>query len=199
MKKDRRKMILIAAEGCFAKYGYKKTTLEDIGKIIGISKPAIYYYFKSKAEIYITMATNKYNNLIYELNEEVGSWTVCEDKIHGYFEKRLDWLFNQSNILNQISQDELRFFNEYGSETVANINKKERKLFTNILKKCIEDKVFQDFEVDRISSYIFILVDGIYSHHRASDDVNAMTQDEMDNIKNEVSNALDIFLNGLKN
>jgi len=199
MKKDRRKMILLAAEECFAKYGYKKTTLEDIGKVVGISKPAIYYYFKSKAEIYITVVTNKYNNLIYELNEEVGSWTVCEDKIHGYFEKRLDWLYKQSNILNQVTQDELRFFDEYASDTVANINKKERKLFTNILKKCIEDKVFQDFDVECISSYIFILADGIFNDHRASDNVNAIAQDEIDNIKKEVSNALDIFLNGLKN
>ncbi len=29
MKKDRRKMILDAASTCFAKYGYKKTTLEE--------------------------------------------------------------------------------------------------------------------------------------------------------------------------
>ena len=36
----------------FANKGYENTTLEDIAKEIDITKPAIYYYFKNKEELY---------------------------------------------------------------------------------------------------------------------------------------------------
>ncbi|MFX0062900.1 MAG: TetR/AcrR family transcriptional regulator [Candidatus Hermodarchaeota archaeon] len=34
-----------AASDCFAKYGYRKTTLEDISKIVGVRKASLYYYW----------------------------------------------------------------------------------------------------------------------------------------------------------
>ncbi|MFW9825058.1 MAG: TetR/AcrR family transcriptional regulator [Candidatus Thorarchaeota archaeon] len=100
MKKDKRKMILDAASNCFARYGYKKTTLDDISKIVGFWKAAsIYYYFKNKAEIYITLVTNEYRSLITKLYEEIDEDMKCEEKILIYFDKRLEWLYEHSNII----------------------------------------------------------------------------------------------------
>ncbi len=52
---DRKEEILNAASKAFDKYGLLKTKLEDIAKECGIKKTALYYYFKSKAEIIQTM------------------------------------------------------------------------------------------------------------------------------------------------
>lgn len=48
---QRRSDILDAARGLFRRYGYKKTTMDDIARAAGITKPTIYSYFKGKKDI----------------------------------------------------------------------------------------------------------------------------------------------------
>jgi TetR/AcrR family transcriptional regulator, transcriptional repressor of aconitase len=48
----RRRLILDAARDCFLKFGYAKTSFEDIAKQATISRPLIYRKFKSKEEIF---------------------------------------------------------------------------------------------------------------------------------------------------
>jgi AcrR family transcriptional regulator len=49
---DKKDEILDAATRCFARYGYDKTTMEDIGKLVGMNKVSLYYYFDGKEELF---------------------------------------------------------------------------------------------------------------------------------------------------
>ncbi|MFX0126462.1 MAG: hypothetical protein ACFFAE_22790, partial [Candidatus Hodarchaeota archaeon] len=122
----------------------------------------------------------------------------CEEKILIYFDKRLEWLYEQSNILTQITQEELNLFNELGTDIVKEINLEERKNFTNIFKKCIEKNEIEIIDIEKVSNYIFILTDGIYNNYRTPSSMELVTEKETEMIKNEVSNALKIFIQGLK-
>ncbi|HDH96741.1 MAG TPA: TetR/AcrR family transcriptional regulator [Proteobacteria bacterium] len=51
-KRDR---ILQAAERVFTRFGYKKATMQEIAAEAGISKGAIYMFFKSKEELFKTL------------------------------------------------------------------------------------------------------------------------------------------------
>lgn len=65
--KDKKQQILEAAETLLHKYGYSKTSLDDIAKEAGLGKGTIYYYFESKEEIFIAIAelsAEKYFSLI---------------------------------------------------------------------------------------------------------------------------------------
>ena len=42
---DKREQILKAAAECLSQYGYEKTTLSDIGKLVGLNKASLYYYY----------------------------------------------------------------------------------------------------------------------------------------------------------
>ena len=48
----RRRVILDAARECILKFGYAKSSLEDIAKQADVSRPLIYRKFKSKEEIF---------------------------------------------------------------------------------------------------------------------------------------------------
>ncbi len=50
---DKHRQIMTAAAGLFAKQGYKKTTVDEIVIMAGISKGLFYHYFKNKNELYI--------------------------------------------------------------------------------------------------------------------------------------------------
>jgi len=48
----RRTMIMEAAFGTFANYGFKRTSMDDIAKAAGISRPALYQTFANKNDIF---------------------------------------------------------------------------------------------------------------------------------------------------
>jgi AcrR family transcriptional regulator len=50
-KEALRRTVLQAAAKLFAQHGFGGTNLQDIAGSLGISRPALYYYFKSKEEI----------------------------------------------------------------------------------------------------------------------------------------------------
>jgi AcrR family transcriptional regulator len=51
-KDNIRESIVNAASDIFSKYGYKKTTMDDIALALGKGKSSIYYYFRNKEEIF---------------------------------------------------------------------------------------------------------------------------------------------------
>ena len=48
----RRDQILDAAIETIGQYGYKRTSMDDIATVVGISRPALYQVFRNKADIY---------------------------------------------------------------------------------------------------------------------------------------------------
>lgn len=51
-KEEARSRILEAANKVFAERGYHEATMDDVAKRLGVSKGAIYLYFKSKEELF---------------------------------------------------------------------------------------------------------------------------------------------------
>ncbi|MBB4065335.1 TetR/AcrR family transcriptional regulator [Gellertiella hungarica] len=49
---SRRGAILEAAFRCFAQYGFKRVSMDDIATAAGLSRPALYNHFKNKTEIF---------------------------------------------------------------------------------------------------------------------------------------------------
>ncbi len=48
---DRKREIVTAAATMFDREGYSNTSMDDIAKTVGIAKPTLYHYFRSKDEI----------------------------------------------------------------------------------------------------------------------------------------------------
>lgn len=53
---DRREEVLRTAARIFSEYGFRYATLEDVGRSLGISRPALYHYAKSKDELLMECA-----------------------------------------------------------------------------------------------------------------------------------------------
>ena len=49
---DRRVSFLRAALRCFARYGYRRTSMETIARAADVSRPALYQYYRGKEEIF---------------------------------------------------------------------------------------------------------------------------------------------------
>jgi len=59
---ERRRQILEAAMTCFAQKGYHLTTMDDIAAELPFSKGLLYYYFKTKRELFLAIMENWMDN-----------------------------------------------------------------------------------------------------------------------------------------
>jgi AcrR family transcriptional regulator len=53
----RRELVLAAALDTFARYGYRKTSMEDVARAAAISRPGLYLLFGSKQELFSAAVT----------------------------------------------------------------------------------------------------------------------------------------------
>ena len=64
---ERREAILRAAYEVFAQYGFKRTSMDDIAKAAGVSRPALYQIFANKREIFRGIITAHIDHVCGEL------------------------------------------------------------------------------------------------------------------------------------
>jgi len=77
-KEEARIRILNAAQDAFAEKGYDQTTMEDIAQRIGVSKGALYLYFKNKDELCFANAARG-SKILNKMNKE-----CCEGASTGF-------------------------------------------------------------------------------------------------------------------
>ncbi|WP_058302649.1 TetR/AcrR family transcriptional regulator [Gorillibacterium timonense] len=88
-KKQKKQVILRNALYCFARKGYQQTTIDDIAAQAGLSKGAIYHYFRSKEEIYFEVVNENTAGLNSKLAEELEPISNALDKLAHLFDTYL--------------------------------------------------------------------------------------------------------------
>ena len=79
---ERRAQIMEAALACFTRKGYNNTTMDDIAAESGLSKGSLYWYFKSKEDLFAAALASP---IVAWGNEAVTALEQCptaSDKLH---------------------------------------------------------------------------------------------------------------------
>ncbi len=87
---SRRTEILRRATEVFERQGFAHTPLEDIAKAVGIKREAIYYYFRSKAEILLEIILPQSRSLLISMRTIMRSNIAPMEKLHAAIEAHLD-------------------------------------------------------------------------------------------------------------
>ena len=202
MSDNKKDQILAAASECFARFGYKKTTLEDIGKKIGLDKTSIYYYFKSKEEIFSTIVINEFQQFITKLQQDIANDMDCEQKIQFYFIERLRYATQKAMILPQIVESELEKLKQTmttsGIDVYLRIEQEEKSFVANILQNCIKNGYIKDCSIEKTSKLIFAIVEGVKTSHWTFSSNKVLSSTEFENMIKDIQTVLKIFINGLK-
>lgn len=78
--------IVLAALGLFAKYGYRKTSIDDIAKAAQVAKRMVYLHFENKAAVFVA--------IIEYLTEQVRQRCVAAERVGGTAVDRLTGLLD---------------------------------------------------------------------------------------------------------
>ncbi|KJF44481.1 MULTISPECIES: TetR/AcrR family transcriptional regulator [Draconibacterium] len=105
-KKDvNRENILKIAREIFSKYGYKKTTLDDIANAVRKGKSSLYYYFKSKEDLFQAVIMKEVDILAHELEIVINRNTDPVDKLRDYILTKMATFRNLANFYHAIEND----------------------------------------------------------------------------------------------
>ena len=87
-----RQNILETAERDFADLGYEAARLESVGEAIGIKRAAIFYYFRSKKELFGDVFADIHNSLIRVTEERLAGADDPWEKLMLLIEAWLDYM-----------------------------------------------------------------------------------------------------------
>lgn len=127
-KDNIRESIVNAAIDIFSKYGFKKTTMDDIAMALGKGKSSIYYYFRNKEEIFQAVLEKEVTLLKSKLQEAVNAKKNPKGKLKAYIITRMEGFENMLNYYNAVKNEYLAQFEfiesiryRYDQEEIANV------------------------------------------------------------------------------
>ncbi len=131
--------ILEAAQGLFSKYGYKKTTMEDIAQELHKGKSSLYYYFKNKEEIFQAVIDWEQSVLLNKLHEIVDSEQEPKDKLNNYVLVRMRTISELDNYFKALTDEK-----SGGLEFVKKVKESSEKEEIEMVKKILEEGISTD-------------------------------------------------------
>ena len=102
--------IIEVAASIFSRFGYKKTTMEDIASAINMGKSSLYYYFKSKEEIFEAVVVHEAELLKKSLYEVLVQNKDPRSRLKNYILVRMKVLKKLSNYYNAVFSPDLSHF-----------------------------------------------------------------------------------------
>ncbi len=127
---EKRDIILDAAAKVFARYGYNKTTLDDIADKVGIKKNSLYYYFNSKESLFDELISMLFEKTEASVKKSMSKFSTAEEK-----------LGNLYKVIELASKDKTTFHDltiKAYLETVT-VVKKQVKSFRYCIKQMMID------------------------------------------------------------
>jgi len=140
-KEEFRKKVIVTAGRIFSRYGFRKTTMEEIARALKMGKSSIYYYFESKEEIFEAVVLNEANILRNELTNAIKSTDSPVDKMKNYVFVRMKSFEKLANYYNAIFDKNLDHFS-FIENIRAKYDREELAILRLILYHGARKKVF---------------------------------------------------------
>ncbi len=131
---DVKDQIVKSATLHFSKYGFHKATMDEIARHIHKAKGVIYYYFKSKEELFNEVLKQELDHVKTELSRITGSIEDSLTILKKYILARLKLLSTAVNYHETLKAD---FFEKYNfvKDVRDDFTEFERTQLTRIMKK----------------------------------------------------------------
>jgi len=101
-KDEYRTKIILTASRIFSRYGFRKTTMEELSKALKKGKSSIYYYFRSKEDIFEAVVLFEANLLRTQLTTAIKEVESPPEKLRNYIFVRMRAFEKLSNYYNAV-------------------------------------------------------------------------------------------------
>ncbi len=161
LKKDK---VLRAAKELFSRYGFKKTTVDEIAEAAGMSKRTVYEVLKSKEEILADLVMAEALSFRKLL---LGQIKPLSDPIEKFtlFCRLSTEYFDENPFLDQVLFDPEGLYTPFLGNEIHVIEEGMHEIIAGILREGVRKGVFRDMDIKGNTQVIFVLFRG-FTYHR---------------------------------
>lgn len=184
------KLINVSAD-IFNRFGFSKTTMEDIAMATGKKKSTLYYYFRSKEEIFQAVLEKEAATFREKIiNEIIVTKMPPHEKLRGYILRRLEFLSGFGNYYDFIMRNIESHYSTL-EKVRQRFDKEEEELIGQIADEGIQNGVFRLSDKTFAAKAMLTIIKGFELSVFVSKTI------AMDELEKRVDELLDILLYGL--
>ncbi len=188
----RRQQILESAIRCISRQGYHQTTMDDIASEAGLSKGALYWYFKSKDEILTAMCRQQCDEHLQILSHFADQKMSIKELALKTGDKILESLIDEPDQCKMSFEFwALTDENEQVRRSQYEVHKIWQETVSNLIKSGIKKgEIKPNVNVKELSIALLAIFDGI---------IIAYSIDKTLNVKKIWQTAMSAFFDGIAN
>ncbi len=191
-KEDFRETIIENAKAVFSKFGFRKTTMDEIAASVRKGKSSIYYYFNSKEDVFNAVVDQEAKELRQKIFEQVNKADTTFDKIRAYIITRLTTLEKMSNLSNALRNDYLMHL-DFIAELKTRYRGEEIEAMTNILEYGVREEKLNIPDVNLTATAVILIIGGL--------ELNYFIQpldEELISLEAGLDHLMELVYNGVK-
>ncbi len=142
VKEEVRIYIVGVSRRIFTRYGFRKATMEEIASTSQMGKSSIYYYFKSKEEIFRAVVEFEARMLKERLSRIIGKNNSPPERLKAYILFRLHHVRTLENFYAALNEETLSHMG-FILDIRRNFEIEEQQLVGEILEDGMKQGVFQ--------------------------------------------------------
>jgi AcrR family transcriptional regulator len=154
-KAEKQQKIFQAALQLFARYGFKKTTVEDVAAEVGMTKSNLYFYVTNKRDLY----EKTVSNALIEWRDSVAlAISEKEDVVEKFAvmaSKSFEYLSHHDELRSILTMDPGIFTLSPEEDRFYEINQGAMLLIKDILVQGIKEGTFYKIDVDHMTELLF--------------------------------------------
>lgn len=173
MAKDQTKeKILTVAARMFGKYGFQKTTVDEIARTAHKAKGSVYYYYKSKEDLFLAVVTQEINVLKSGLTRVIVDSQDATGMIKSYMMNRMVLMKDAVNYHESLKAD---FVSEFAflSDCLDDFTRFEVDLMQAVLDRGLRENKFQIKDTKATAQVIILAMKAIeipfYHQHKIAE------------------------------
>jgi len=157
---EKKNILLQVAQGIFARFGLFKTSVDEIAKTARMGKSSIYYYFKSKEDIFKAVLEKELKTLREKIITAIAEAKSPQEKLRIFIITRMKYTKELANIYGALKDEYLRHY-AFIQKLRANYDHEEINTVNNILQEGMKGRVFFIKDLELTSFAIGTAIKGL--------------------------------------
>lgn len=153
---EKEKLILETALKRFNRFGFKKTTIEEIANDARIAKGTIYLYFDNKTDIYKKLVEEELRTFTAQFSNIISDEVGVGEKIRKLFYITVDYYSNNNFLMSTLVGDDEMVLPYVAMEGQKIQEKEIVALIKKLLEKGVEEgEVRDDLDMNKVSYLLY--------------------------------------------
>lgn len=186
---DTKDRIINVAAKIFSRFGFHKTTVDEIARAAHKAKGSVYYYFKSKEELFQGVVEKEFHTLRSELVKAIDSGHDSKEKLKNYILVRMKTISNLANFYEALKNDYLVYI-DFIEKIREKYDNEEIMFIKTILIGGVNNNEFEIDDVEFTAPAILTALKGL--------EIPFFLNNKYNELENRMGELVKILIRGLE-